>query len=35
MNILNQDCSLEINFDIIDLEMDVSREGLQYTKAAV
>ena len=33
--ILNQVLFLEINCDIGDLEMDVSREGLQYTKAVI
>jgi len=34
-DILNQGLYLEIEFNIGDLEMDVSREGLQYTKATV
>ena len=33
--IINQGLYLELDFGIGDLEMDVSREGLQYTKAVV
>jgi hypothetical protein len=33
--ILNQNLYLELDFGIGELEMDVSREGLQYTKAVI
>jgi hypothetical protein len=33
--ILNQNLYLELDFDIGELEMDVSREGLQYTKDVI
>jgi hypothetical protein len=33
--VLNQNLYLELDFDIGELEMDVSREGLQYTKDVV
>ena len=33
--ILNQDLYLELDFGIGELEMDVSREGLQYTKDVI
>ena len=33
--ILNQNLYLELDFNIGELEMDVSREGLQYTKAVI
>jgi hypothetical protein len=33
--ILNQGLYLEVQFDIGELEMDVSREGLQYTKQVI
>ena len=33
--IINQNLYLELDFDIGQLEMDVSREGLQYTKDVI